>query len=67
MKTTVKISGMSCSHCVAAVKGALKDLPGVKSVDVKVGEAVIETESALDVEAVKKAIDDAGYEVVSVA
>lgn len=66
MKTTVKISGMSCMHCVAAVKGALKDLPGVKSLDVKVGEAVIESDAALDPEALKQAIDDAGFEVVSV-
>jgi len=66
MKTTIKISGMSCMHCVAAVKGALKDLPGVKSLDVKVGEAVIETDAAPDAEAIKRAIDDAGFEVVSI-
>lgn len=58
---------MSCNHCVAAVKSALKDLPGIKSLEVKVGEAVIETEGALDVEAVKNAIAEAGYEVVSIS
>ncbi|HEY8348032.1 MAG TPA: cation transporter [Symbiobacteriaceae bacterium] len=67
MTSTVKISGMSCNHCVAAVKSALKDLPGIKSLEVKVGEAVIETEGALDVEAVKNAIAEAGYEVVSIS
>lgn len=67
MTTTVKISGMSCNHCVMAVKGALKNLPGVKSLEVKVGEAVIESDGPVNVEAVKKAVDDAGFEVVSVA
>lgn len=66
MTYTVKISGMSCNHCVAAVKNALKDLPGVKALDVKVGEAVIETEGALDAQAVRNAVAEAGYEVVSV-
>ena len=66
MKTTLKISGMSCGHCVMSVKNALKNVPGVKTFDVTVGQAVIEAEPNLDVSKVKEAIEEEGYEVVSV-
>lgn len=66
MTTTVKITGMTCGHCVAAVKSALQAVPGIKSFDVKIGEATIESDGALDPAAVKGAIEEEGYAVVSV-
>lgn len=66
VKTTVQISGMSCGHCVKAVEGALKQVPGLSRVEVKIGEAVIETEGAPDVAKIKEAIEEEGYEVVAV-
>jgi copper chaperone len=65
MPTTFKISGMSCGHCVMAVKKALAGVPGISEAKVEIGSAVISAEGALNVEAVKAAIEDAGYDVVS--
>ncbi len=57
----VKISGMSCQHCVRRVDNALKEVPGVTSAKVSVGEADID--GTASVEAVKEAIEDAGYDI----
>jgi copper chaperone CopZ len=56
------IEGMSCGHCVAHVKKALADTPGVVVKHVDVGEAEVEydgTPASLD--AIVAAIDRAGY------
>ena len=34
MTITLKVPGMKCQHCEAAVKGALTELEGVKSANV---------------------------------
>lgn len=36
------IDGMSCSHCVAAVRGALEELDGVRAESVMIGNAVVD-------------------------
>jgi copper chaperone CopZ len=60
--TKLSIEGMSCGHCVSAVKQALESVPGVSVKDVRVGSATIETAAAPGpVEAIKAAIEDAGY------
>ncbi|MBP2017777.1 copper chaperone [Symbiobacterium terraclitae] len=63
--TTVKIAGMSCNHCVMGVKRALSAIPGIENLEVKVGEARFD--GNVDLEAVKAAIEDEGYQVISVA
>lgn len=65
MSTIIKVAGMSCNHCKMAVEKALKAVPGVKSAeaDVEKGHAVIE--GAPQREELVKAIEEAGYEVVS--
>ncbi len=65
MTTTIKIAGMSCGHCVMSVKSALKSVPGITSMDVKVGEAVVQGD--IDLAKAKAAIEEEGYEVVSVS
>ena len=64
MKTELMIGGMSCEHCVRAVTQAIEKVDGVKSVKVslKKGNAVIKGED-IDIEAVKKAVEEAGYTV----
>ncbi len=63
MTVTLKISGMSCGHCVNRVKKAL-DVLGVIRADVVVGSATVEIDEAkLSVDAVKKAVEKAGYPV----
>ena len=64
MKTTIKIDGMSCQHCVMAVKKQIQKLD-VQKIDVKIGEATIEfDESRLKVDAIENAIKEAGYIIV---
>ena len=65
MKTVFKIDGMSCQHCVMAVKKEIQKLD-VKNLDVKIGEASVEfDESKVSEENIKKAIEEAGYIVVN--
>jgi copper chaperone len=62
MTTELAIQGMSCGHCVTAVKNALAAVPGVTVKDVRVGSATVESIGSEDiVDAIKAAIDDAGY------
>ncbi len=63
MVTTATVNGMSCSHCVRAVFTALAGVEGVSRADVSIGRAVIEHDGSVSVEAIRKAISIAGYEV----
>jgi copper chaperone len=65
--STYTVAGMSCGHCVAAVTEELTKLPGVTDVDValETGRVTVESETPLDADAVRAAIDEAGYELVS--
>jgi copper chaperone len=66
MKTQeIKIEGMSCDHCVMAVRKELSRLDNVKVNDVKIGSAKVEyDESAVDESVLEKAVEEAGYKVV---
>ena len=54
---------MTCDHCVRHVTDAISNVAGVLSVNVKLAEgiAVIESDSAINLEAVKEAVVAAGY------
>lgn len=67
MEKILKVEGMSCNHCVMAVKRALTGLNGVGTVEVDLenGKVTVVGEELKD-DAMKEAIDDAGYEVVSI-
>ncbi|EUA46151.1 MULTISPECIES: heavy-metal-associated domain-containing protein [Mycobacteroides] len=60
---TVKVSGMSCGHCAAAVRQEVGALPGVSGVDVDVtaGTVTISSTAPLQVAAIEAAIGRAGY------
>ncbi len=62
----IKIEGMSCGHCVKAVADALNSLPGVSNVQVSLehGQADFDAGEDLDMAAVKKAVENAGYKVI---
>ncbi|OUM93050.1 MAG: hypothetical protein BAA04_02745 [Firmicutes bacterium ZCTH02-B6] len=68
METKVlKISGMSCQHCKMAVTNALKGVAGVESVEVDLseGKATVRFDPAVATdEAMRAAVEEAGYEVV---
>ena len=67
MQTTVKVSGMTCGHCVSAVTMELSLVPNVTAVDVDraAGQVTITSQIALDESQVSTAINEAGYELVS--
>jgi copper chaperone CopZ len=64
--TTYEIQGMTCGHCIASVSDALRMLPGVDDVDVDLdrGTATVTSESSLDSDAVRSAVEQAGYELL---
>ena len=67
MTKTIKIEGMSCSHCSGAVTKALEALEGVSEVQVSLEnkQAVFQLTGAAATDAVlREAIEDAGYDVV---
>ena len=56
------IEGMTCDHCVRAVRSRLEETPGVEVERVEVGSAVIRLDpAATNIEAVEDAIADEGY------
>ena len=66
MEKKLTIDGMMCQHCVAHVSKALNSLPGVTAnVDLDTKTATV-SGTASD-EALKKAVEEAGYSVVSIS
>lgn len=63
---TIKVEGMMCPHCEAAVKKALEAIDGVKEATAshEKCEAVAELEKNVDLSVLEKAITDAGYKVI---
>ena len=65
-KQELTIQGMSCNHCVMHVKKELGKLNGLKVENVEIGKAQVEfEESIVTQERIAKAIEDAGYKLVS--
>jgi copper chaperone CopZ len=65
MKKLIKIEGMNCQHCVAAVKKNLAILK-LKNYEVNIGTAEIEyDESEVTEKTIQESIEDAGYKVVN--
>jgi copper chaperone len=61
-KLNLTIEGMSCEHCVRAVRGRLERTPGVKVDDVQVGAVRLEFDpSKTNVDELEMAIADEGY------
>ena len=68
MTKTMKIEGMMCGHCEAAVKKALEALPQVAEAAVshENGTAVVTLNEAVTDEVLKKAVEDKDYTVVEI-
>ena len=66
MEKTMKIEGMMCMHCSGRVQKALEAIDGVEAAQVshETGTAVLTLTKAVDDAVLKKAVTDAGYEVV---
>jgi copper ion binding protein len=62
-QATYLVEGMSCGHCVRAVSEEVGKLDGVTAVDVDLasGRVTIDADPALDTDAVRAAVEEAGY------
>ncbi|MFJ4717061.1 heavy-metal-associated domain-containing protein [Streptomyces sp. NPDC088785] len=61
-----EVKGMTCGHCEGAVAGELSELEGVASVTAAAatGRVTVVSAAPLDEEAVRAAVDEAGYELI---
>jgi P-type Cu+ transporter len=68
MKKTLKVEGMSCGHCKAAVEKALKGIDGVDNavVDLNSKTAVVELNKDIKNDVLSTAVTEAGYEVIEI-
>ncbi len=66
MEKVLKIEGMSCMHCAGAVARALEAVRGVSGVkvDLQSKTAALTAESHVSDEALRRAVEAAGYKVV---
>lgn len=64
MKTVIKVNGMMCTHCKAAVEKACKAVPGTVDAVVDLEAKNVTVTGSAGAADLKKAITDAGYEVV---
>ena len=63
---TISVEGMSCEHCVRAVKGALEAQKGVKEAEVSLegkSAQVVYEDALVGMDDLKAAILEEGYEV----
>ncbi|MGK5730752.1 heavy-metal-associated domain-containing protein [Streptomyces sp. URMC 124] len=63
--TVYRVTGMTCGHCESAVTEEISALPGVVSVKAVAasGQVTVVSSAPLDDEAVRAAVDEAGYEL----
>ena len=57
------VTGMTCGHCVSAVREEVSRIPGVQAVDVDLpsGRLAVTVDGELDPAAVRAAVEEAGY------
>jgi copper chaperone len=65
------VSGMTCDHCIAAVRDELSQVKGVTDVQVDlvpgaVSTVIVASDEPLPESTVREAVDEAGYELVAV-
>jgi len=68
--TNFLVRGMTCGHCVSAVTDEVSAISGVTDVSIDLVEGgdssvTITSDAPLDFEAVRAAVDEAGYELVN--
>lgn len=67
-KIALTVPDISCSHCVAAVQGALQPLPGVRTVDVDLDAKRVTVEydaTQVDVTRMEAVLADEDYPVAA--
>jgi copper chaperone len=63
--TTYRVEGMTCGHCVSSVSNEISKLDGVTDVEVVLttGEVTVTSDTPVDENAMRAAVDEAGYEL----
>lgn len=63
--STFRVVGMTCDHCVRAVRSEVSEIAGVTDVvvDLANGTLSVDSEQPLERAAVAAAVEEAGYEV----
>jgi len=59
---TFRVPGMTCGHCVSAVTDEVRKIDGVTAVDVDLDTKIVRVAGTHDLEAIRGAVDEAGYE-----
>lgn len=64
---TFKVAGMTCGHCVSAVKGEVTKIDGVTDVEVDLesGDVIVVSDCGVEDAIFRAAIDEAGYEIAT--
>ena len=59
------VTGMTCGHCVMSVTEEVQEIPGVENVEVvlETGSLSVTSSEPVDDDAVKAAVEDAGYQL----
>ncbi len=68
-ESTYAVAGMTCGHCAQSVTQELGALPGVESVTVDLvaggtSSVTVTSSAPLEIDAVRTAVDEAGYQLV---
>lgn len=63
----LKVDGMTCGGCAASVKRAVQALDANAQVDVDLPTKIVKVSTSAELEAVKTAVEDAGYDILSAA
>jgi copper chaperone len=61
MKVQLKVTGMSCNHCISMVNKAIAKLQSDARVTVDLAQQQVNVESELAAEDIIAALDEAGY------
>ena len=61
MTTELKITGMSCGHCVKAVEKALSAVPGVEAAQVDLAQGRATVQGAANPQTLIAAVQEEGY------
>ncbi len=64
MEAIIRVDGMMCTHCKARVEKALLAVAGTEKAEVNLTEKNVAVAGTAGVDAWKKAITDAGYQVM---
>lgn len=62
METKLKVTGMTCMHCVGAVTKALENVPGVEKAEVSLQPGQAKVTGNVETASLLEAVKEEGYE-----